>query len=252
MSQLQVLGIKVNIDNLIQTALPILDAEGYAICPDCDSRVNCGTIGLANLEKRHRGKKICKAMQQKRDKDTKKKKDGSILSFLKPKAANVPSTVNSPAPVHSYKLATHSPDDAIPSVSTSSTTGQTDTPTFEPISGPISDSFIKMLRNLVKDLPESVPEASEFDRLAVFGQNPNEFDDAALDSDELWEKTLNGVLKATLGWGTEGNMDEIIRRGRWGLDGLVNFATYFVEQRGVSGGLFEGKLTHLVMALEKR
>ena len=29
--QLQVLGIKANIDNLIQTALPILDAEGYAI-----------------------------------------------------------------------------------------------------------------------------------------------------------------------------------------------------------------------------
>ena len=42
-------------------ALPILDAEGYAICLDCDSRVNCGTIGLANLEKRHCGKKISKA-----------------------------------------------------------------------------------------------------------------------------------------------------------------------------------------------
>lgn len=23
--------------------------EGYAVCPDCDSHVNCGTIGLANL-----------------------------------------------------------------------------------------------------------------------------------------------------------------------------------------------------------
>ena len=55
----QIPGIKANIDNIIQTALPILDAEGYAICPDCDSRVNCGTIGLANLEKRHCGKKIC-------------------------------------------------------------------------------------------------------------------------------------------------------------------------------------------------
>ena len=37
-------------------------------------------------------------------------------------------------------------------------------------------------------------------------------------------------------------MDEIIRCGRWGLDGLVDFATYFVEERGVSGGLSEGKL----------
>ena len=164
----------------------------------------------------------------------------------------MPSTVNSPAPVHSYKLAPA--NDAIPAASTTSVQGETVTPTFKPISGTIqvSDSFIKTLRNLVKDLPASVPEASEFDRLAVFGQNPKEFDDAALETDELWEKTLNGVLKSTLGWGTEGNMDEIIRRGRWGLDGLVDFATYFVEKRGVSGGLFEGKLTHLVMALEKR
>ena len=57
----QIPGIKANIDNIIQTALPILDAEGYAICLDCDSHVNCGTIGLTNLEKRHHGKKICEA-----------------------------------------------------------------------------------------------------------------------------------------------------------------------------------------------
>ena len=64
--------------------------------------------------------------------------------------------------------------------------------------------------------------------------------------------TLNGVLKSTLGWGTEGNTDEVIRRGRWGLDGLVNFAAYFVEERGVSEGLFEGKLSNLVTVLKQR
>jgi hypothetical protein len=105
---------------------------------------------------------------------------------------------------------------------------------------------------LVKDLPESTPEASEFDRLAVFGGNPKEFDDPALDADELWETTLNSVLKSTLGWGTEGNMDEIICRGKWGLDGLVNFTTYFMEERRVSGELFEGKLTNLVTVLKQR
>ncbi|KAF8227847.1 hypothetical protein L208DRAFT_1404914 [Tricholoma matsutake] len=41
---------------------PILDTEGYAVCPDCDSRVNCGTIGLANLEKHHHGKKISRKL----------------------------------------------------------------------------------------------------------------------------------------------------------------------------------------------
>lgn len=34
-------------------------------------------------------------------------------------------------------------------------------------------------------------------------------------------------------------MNEIICRGKWGLDGLVNFVTYFVEEWDVSEGLFE-------------
>ena len=50
----------------------------------------------------------------------------------------------------------------------------------------------------------------------------------------------------------EGSMDGMIRRGRWGLDGLLDFATYFVEERSVNGGLFEGKLTNLVVALKTR
>ena len=99
--------------------LPVLDAEGYAVCPDCDSRVNCGTIGLANLEKRHRGKKICKAAREKRDK-AKKTKDRTILSFLKPKAAIIPSTVSSQEPVHSYKLALQSIIDTSPTFSATS------------------------------------------------------------------------------------------------------------------------------------
>jgi hypothetical protein len=222
------------------------------VCPDCDSRVNCGTSGLANLEKRHRGKKVCKAAQEKRDKEAKKRKDGSILNFLKPKTAIVPSMVNSPAPVHSYKLSLQSEPDASSTASTTNVQGKTISSTSQPVSGPIFNSFIKTLQELVKALPASVPEASEFDKLAVFGGNPKKLDDPTLDADELWEATLNNVLKSTLGWGIEGNMDNIIRRGKWGLDGLVNFATYFVEERGVSGGLFEGKLTNLVMALKKR
>jgi hypothetical protein len=43
-----------------------------------------------------------------------------------------------------------------------------------------------MLQELVEDLPASVPEASEFDKLAVFGGNPKEFDDPTLDAEELW------------------------------------------------------------------
>ena len=64
--KLQFTGTKVEIDNIIQTMLPIFDAEGYAICPDCDSHVNYGTIRLTNLEKHHQDKKTCKAAQEKK------------------------------------------------------------------------------------------------------------------------------------------------------------------------------------------
>lgn len=185
----------------------------------------------------------------------KKKKDGTILTFLKPKATIVPPTVNGPAPVHSNKLPPQSAPDPSPSTAVTAVARLTQGKTFSSPgseSGPISNNFIKTLRDLVTSLPASVPEASEFDRLAVFGGNPEDFDDPSVDADDLWETTLNNTLKSTLGWGMEGNMDEIIRRGKWGLDGLVNFTTYFVEQRGVSGELFEGKLTNLVTVLKKR
>ena len=120
--------------------LPVLDSKGYTVC---------GTIGLANLEKRHRRKKVCKAAQDKRDKE-KNSKDRTILSFLKPKATVVPSTVSSPVPVHGYKLAQQSNK----SVAISTTPqGRVVSLAVLPVSGPIFNNFIKTLKNLVKELP---------------------------------------------------------------------------------------------------
>ena len=68
----------------------------------------------------------------------------------------------------------------------------------ESIPGTISNSFIKAFQDLVKNLPASVPEGSEFERLVVLGGNPKEFDDPSMEADELWETSLNGMLKSTL------------------------------------------------------
>ena len=78
--------ITAKTDMTIETEPPPHDADGFAICPDCGSHVNCGMIGLPNLEKRHCGTKVCKAARQKQDNDAKKKKDGTKLNFLRPKA----------------------------------------------------------------------------------------------------------------------------------------------------------------------
>jgi hypothetical protein len=105
---------------------------------------------------------------------------------------------------------------------------------------------------LIENLPASIPEASDYDSLAVFSGNPADYGNQSLSADELWEETLNRLFKSALGWGTEGNMDNIIRRGHKGLDGLANFIKYLVVKRGVSMGLFEGKLTHLMNKLEEK
>ena len=46
--------IDTTIETDNETEPPALDAEGFAICPDCGTCVNC----VPNLEKRHRGTKI--------------------------------------------------------------------------------------------------------------------------------------------------------------------------------------------------
>lgn len=111
--------------------------------------------------------------------------------------------------------------------------------------------FIKKLSELAKNLPDTIPEASDSDILAEFGQDPANFDDKTLDKDSLWEEEINPRLKRVLGWGTEGDMKDLIRRGRKGVEGLVIYARYFIEERGVDKALFDGKLSHLMVALEE-
>ena len=57
-------------------------------------------------------------------------------------------------------------------------------------------------------------------------------------------------MKEHLGWGTEDNATDLVRQGEMGMDGVLKFTRYFVERRGVSESLFEGKLGQLLLAAE--
>ena len=187
--------------------------------------------------------------QERRDKEGKKKKDGSLLTFFgkrpNAQADPIPSNVWPSAPLRSHDF----PSFASPAVLVTSPSKEAtiSSCTLKPVS--IGD-FLGKLYNLIENLPTSIPEASDYDRLAVFWGNPAEYDNLSLSPDELWEETLNGLFKSASGYGTEGNMDEVIRCGRKGLDGLANFVKYFVVKRGVSIGLSEEKLEHLMSELE--
>jgi len=222
-----------------------LNAQGFAICPECYSRINCGTAGLANLAL-HQGKGTCKKAQQKRAKEE-KRKNMSILTFLTTKATRIPSTVNHSKPIHSQKLSTTSTIILTPSVAPRTE----DVSVSESVMMPVTSNFLEKLHNLIDKLPDTIPEATEYDKLAIFAGNPSTYDNPSLDGDDLWETLLNGTLKSVFGWGTEGDLESIIRRGTNGLDGLAGFVRHFVVKRGVSEGLFEGKMSHLLTKLEE-
>jgi hypothetical protein len=46
-------------------------------------------------------------------------------------------------------------------------------------------------------------------------------------------------------------MEDMVRRGEKGMDGMMHFVKYFINERGVSEALFEGKLNRLLDAADK-
>ena len=95
----------------------VLDGDGYAECPDCGTRIHCGTVGVQILKKQHQGSKICLESKAKRDKNANLKKNGTLLSFFNwPKPSLVPSTIPSILLVQSPELPQKSAPDTVASL----------------------------------------------------------------------------------------------------------------------------------------
>jgi hypothetical protein len=164
-----------------------LDANGFATCPDCGERVNCGTVGISIITKQHCGMKKCLKTKEKHDKKKKEKVQKSLLALMRPKPTLVPSTVASMASqVHGIgNPAIHDnggrldldPKPVWPAGGVALS--------MERVSNKNGSKFIMKLQAMVENLPESVPEGSMNDRLARFSVNPQDYDDPSLDADGL-------------------------------------------------------------------
>jgi hypothetical protein len=78
-----------------------MDASNNVKCPDCDTTVKLGSVGMANLA-RHRGSEKCKANKKKSNNaKTLKKLQSSMHSFFRPCAPPVPAKVALPSLVES-------------------------------------------------------------------------------------------------------------------------------------------------------
>ena len=116
---------------------------------------------------------------------------------------------------------------------------------------PVFENILKEFRHYLENLPDSIPQAANADKLAnLLVGHPEIHGDPVLQGDELWEAGLNEFLKSVLGWGTEEDVESLIK-GRKELERLFDFVKYFIVKRGVSEALFQGKLTHLFKGLRK-
>ena len=178
------------------------------------THINCGTVGLANLEKHHGEKKVCQENKAKHAKEElqsqKQKRNGSLLDFFKrPKTTHIPSTVSNPEPIHSNSFAPEKDTD-MAAVTVTNTQCEGAVSPSKPEVEPASSSFLERFQYLINNLPETIPEGSDYDALAIFSARPSDFNDTSIPSGELWEEVVNKILKSAFGWGVEGNMDNII------------------------------------------
>ncbi|KAJ6595218.1 hypothetical protein DFH09DRAFT_906493, partial [Mycena vulgaris] len=140
-----------------------VDANGYAICPDCEEPVHCGPSGLGNLRKRHMGSNSCREAQAKKPlAQTKQLKNSKISGWLVPKPVRVPTTVLAPGPIQ--VIFKHGPREL---TSASHSHGSLP-PTASLNARSASSSLLSQLEAAIQTLPSTVPEATDSDVLAAF------------------------------------------------------------------------------------
>ena len=107
------------------------------------------------------------------------------------------------------------------------------------------------LEEAVKRIPNEIPCATKDHHLSLFAIDPRIC--VAEPGEEDWP-ILNGMLKTAFGWGEiemAAAIPEMLNRGELGLDGLIQFLTFFVTERGLEGALFETKIEALIKELDK-
>ncbi|KAH9041867.1 hypothetical protein EDB83DRAFT_2524007 [Lactarius deliciosus] len=113
-------------------------------------------------------------------------------------------------------------------------------------------SLLQDLEAAVKQIPCDVPSATPEHRLSIFAVDPGTC--VAEPGEDDWF-VLNQMMKSSFGWG-EGEMavivPQLLNQGPHGLDGFIHFMTFFIQERGLQGVLFETKVEAILKEIEDR
>lgn len=116
-------------------------------------------------------------------------------------------------------------------------------------------ALLDQLEGAIDRIPKSAPKATSSHPLCVFAGDPVDSIPSAGEEDDGDWPVINSLFKSCFGWGSreaESSAEKLLNRGPFGLDGMVRFLRFFVEERGLSGALFEPKVEALLKALDTR
>ena len=240
----------------------------------CQDAVLVGTAGPKGLEQ-HKGKKKCLATIEKRKKVEKEAKTLTLFSFLQRRDKETASTATETLQMEEKQKAaiaslilvsrsTHPPlDEEVAKTNTAVQDGEGDehTQTMQDTAGGLEREkrkgcqhawlLLGQLRAAIQNIPHRTPEGRASDELANFNRCAASTVCATVTPDELWE-CVNPALDRMLGFGRSNKeIQEIIRRGPFGVQGLCEYLELLVEEGGIVGGLLEGKVSALIGAIEE-
>ncbi|KAF8176492.1 hypothetical protein BJ912DRAFT_857405 [Pholiota molesta] len=194
----------------------------------------------------------CRENQRKRSEEerAKRQKDSArtaFSSFFGPRKPAVPATVASPPLVSTSQSKTS----GAPKAGTSHETHQPvqvpqSSPSIPAIPCQHAATLLAQFRSRIEALPEDIPIASDDHPLAQFSGDPTGSVPEGEEAWEIWNGPLDTVLQKS-----PGELQNLVVRGKFGLEGLCNLLEYLARYHMIGGGLLEGKIGRLMNAMNE-
>ena len=229
------------------------DVDTTARCTECGEDINVGTAGPAGLSQ-HTGKSRCRKNIENKKKQEKQSKIRTLFDVGVKKGKDIPQGPVMPEVSSSTRKALVSPLPIIVYPSKAPTSSNASEPeslgTKERQGCLLGWEIVDRLRQASKRINLNIPIAEEGDEISTYaGRGNAEAHCAGVSNDEVWE-VINPGLDRLLGFGRPRNeIQSIIRRGPNGIDGFCNYLEYLIAEKGLKGGLIEGKVSALIDAI---